>query len=532
MAAGASDRVASSPPGEGRVLQAGSSSTNDQPELVKGLGLFDATMIVAGSMIGSGIFIVSADIAHQVQSPGVLIIVWLASGLMTLIGALSFGELAAAMPHAGGQYVYLRESLGEVWGFLYGWTMLLVIQTATIAAVAIGFGKFAGVIWPWFSASHWISKIHTVGPWHLWFGALGPYDVGLNRQNLLAIASIVLLSWINTRGLRLGKIVQNVFTVTKIGSLAALILLGCWFATSLARATNFTHFWRNMGWSALHPYPPDGSQWMIGTITLIGVAMVGSLFAMDAWASVTFISAEVKNPGRNLPLSLAWGTGIVIALYTLANIAYLRVLPITGDAHSSAALGRGIEFAADGRVATAALQVIFGPVGAILMACAILVSTFGCNNGLILSGARIYYAMAKDGLFFRSVGTVNRYHTPSVALIVQCVWAAILCLSGTYSQLLDFLIFAELLFYVFTLGGLFLLRWKRPEMNRPYRAFGYPFLPAIYLVLAAFLEIQLLRYKPQYTWPGLIIVLLGLPVYAIWRWQGKAARAPQGRVAA
>jgi basic amino acid/polyamine antiporter, APA family len=490
-------------------------------ELVKGLGLFDSTMIVVGSMIGSGIFIVSADIAHQVQSPGLLILVWLASGVMTLIGALSFGELAAAMPHAGGQYVYLRESFGKPCGFLYGWTMLLVIQTATIAAVAIAFAKFEGVLDPWFSASRWIWKIGTFGPWNLWFGQLGPYNVGLNHQNLLAILSIVFLTWVNTRGLRLGKIVQNIFTVAKTISLAGLVVLGLLFATAAALSANFTGFWRNSGLSLMHPYPTDSPTWMIGTITLIGVAMVGSLFSMDAWNSVTFTAAEVKKPGRNLPLSLALGTGTVILLYTLANVAYLRILPLSGDPNGATALARGIEFASEGRVATAAMQVILGPTGAILMAIAILISTFGCNNGLILAGARIYYAMAKDGLFFRSVGTVNWNHVPAVALIAQCVWASVLCLSGTYGQLLDFLIFAQVLFYILTLSGLFLLRWKRPGMPRPYRAFGYPFLPALYLVMAVFLEIQLLRYKPQYTWPGLIIVLLGLPVYGVWKLAGK-----------
>jgi basic amino acid/polyamine antiporter, APA family len=495
-------------------------------ELVKGLGLFDSTMIVVGSMIGSGIFIVSADIAHQVQSPGLLLVVWLASGLITLIGALSFGELAAAMPHAGGQYVYLRESCGQVFGFLYGWTMLLVIQTATIAAVAIAFAKFTSVLAPWFSASQWIGGHGTFGPWNLWFGQLGPYNVGLNRQNLLAILSIIFLTWINTRGLRLGKIVQNAFTVTKIASLAGLVLLGLIFSTVAARGANFTGFWRNAGWSVMHPYPPDSSTWMIGTLTLVGVAMVGSLFAMDAWNSVTFTAAEVKNPGRNLPLSLAFGAGIVILLYTLANVAYLRVLPLSGDPHGATAILRGIEFAADGRVATAVTGVIFGPLGAIVMAIAIMISTFGCNNGLILAGARIYYAMAKDGLFFRSVGTVNRNHVPAVALIAQCIWASALCLSGTYGQLLDFLIFAQLLFYILTLGGLFILRWKRPQMDRPYRAFGYPVLPALYILMAGFLEIQLLRYKPQYTWPGLIIVLLGLPVYGLWKLAGKSPAKP------
>jgi basic amino acid/polyamine antiporter, APA family len=487
-----------------------------QTGLVKGLGLFDATMIVAGSMIGSGIFIVSADISQQVKSPGLLLLVWLLSGLMTLIGALSFGELAAMMPHAGGQYVYLRETLGPACGFLYGWTMLLVIQTATIAAVAIAFAKYAAVILPWFDASHWIWKIGTFGPWHFFFGALGPYNVGLNRQNLLAILTIVFLTWVNTRGLALGKVVQNVFTVAKIASLAGIVLLGLVFSTAIARHANFSDFWRNGGLSLMHPYPPDNPQWMIGTLTLIGVAMVGSLFSMDAWGCVTFTSSEIREPGRNLPLSLAFGTGIVVLLYMLANVAYLRVLPVMGDPNGATVISRGIEYAADGRVATAVASIVFyGRVGAVLMAAAILVSTFGCNNGLILSGARIYYAMSKDGLFFRSVGTINVRHVPAAALVLQCIWGAVLCLSGTYSQLLDAVIFAELIFYILTLAGLFILRWKRPDAPRPYRAFGYPVLPILYLLMAAFLEVQLLRYKPQFTWPGLIIVLLGVPVYLL-----------------
>ncbi|MGB0034508.1 MAG: amino acid permease [Candidatus Acidiferrales bacterium] len=500
----------------------GSTGAGEQTDLVKGLGLFDSTMLVVGSMIGSGIFIVSADIVHQVKSPGLLILVWLVTGVMTLIGALSYGELAAAMPHAGGQYVYLREALGPIWGFLYGWTLLLVIQTATIAAVAIAFAKFTAVMVPWFSASAWIWKVGTFGPWQMWFGTLGPYSVGLNRQNLLAILSIVLLTWINTRGLRLGSIVQNIFTVAKTGSLAALVLLGFWFSTAVARTANFTDFWRNAGLSAVHPYPPDAPTWTIGTITLIGVAMVGALFSADAWNNITFTAGEVKNPSRNLPLSLAFGTLIVTVLYTLANVAYLRVLPISGDPHGATVLSRGIEFAADGRVGTALAEVIFGPAGAIVMAVAILISSFGCNNGLILSGARVYYVMSKDRLFFKSVGKVNRFHAPAVALVVQCIWASILCLSGTYSQLLNFLIFAVLIFYILTLTALFVLRWKRPEMERPYRAFGYPFLPALYIVMAVFIEIQLLRYAPEYTWPGLIIVLLGVPVYWLWKFAGKS----------
>jgi APA family basic amino acid/polyamine antiporter len=486
-------------------------------ELVKGLGLFDATMIVCGSMIGSGIFIVSADIAHQVQSPALLLGVWIVAGLMTIIGAVTYGELAAMMPDAGGQYVFLRESLSPLWGFLYGWTMLLVIQTATIAAVAIAFAKFTAVMLPWFSASAWIWKLGTVGPWNFWFGALGPYNVGLNHQNLLAILSIVFITWINTRGLSVGKIVQNVFTVAKVGALAALVLVGFAYSTAAAHSANFTDFWRGASLSAMHPYPPDASIWSISTLTLIGVAMVGALFSADAWNNVTFTAAEVRNPSRNLPLSLALGTGIVITLYVLANFAYLRVLPLGGDPHGATVLARGIEFATDGRVGTAVTEVAFGPIGAVIVAIAIIISAFGCNNGLILSGARIYYAMSKDGLFFKSVGTVNKHRSPSVALWVQCLWASILCLSGTYSQLLDFLIFAVLIFYILTFCGLFILRWKRPDMPRPYKAFGYPVLPIIYLVVAVFIEIQLLRYKPQYTWPGLIIVVVGVPVYFLWQ---------------
>jgi APA family basic amino acid/polyamine antiporter len=498
-----------------------------QSGLVKGLGLFDATMIVAGSMIGSGIFIVSADISQQVKSPGLLLVIWLLSGVMTLIGALSFGELAAMMPHAGGQYVYLREALGPACGFLYGWTMLLVIQTATIAAVAIAFAKYTAVIAPWFSASHWILKIGTFGPWNFFFGQLGPYNVGLNRQNLLAILSIVLLTWVNTRGLSLGKIIQNVFTVAKIASLAGIVLLGLFFSTVIAREANFTNFWRNGGLSLMHPYPPDQPHWMIGTLTLIGVAMVGSLFSMDAWGCVTFTSSEIREPGKNLPLSLVFGTGLVVVLYTLANVAYLRVLPLEGDPNGATVLSRGIQFAADGRVATAVTNVAFGPVGAILMALAILVSCFGCNNGLIRSGARIYYAMSKDGLFFKSVGKLNGKHVPAAALVVQCIWGAVLCLSGTYGQLLDAVIFAELIFYILTLAGLFILRWKRPNVQRPYRAFGYPVLPILYFAMAGFLLVQLLRYKPQFTWPGLFIVLLGVPVYLLRARGARRAAATQ-----
>ncbi|MGA8102389.1 MAG: amino acid permease [Candidatus Acidiferrales bacterium] len=507
-------------------------TSSGSPELIKSLGLFDSTMLVAGSMIGSGIYIVSADIARQVQSPGLLLAVWAAAGVMTMIGALSYGELAAAMPKAGGQYVYLRESLGPLWGFLYGWTMLLVIQTATIAAVVIAFAKFTGVMFPFFSAEHWIWKFGTFGPWTFWFGALGPYNVGLNTQNLLAIAAIAVLTWINTQGLRTGSIVQNIFTVAKTMCLAAMAALGVFFATEVARGGNFTGFWRNAGLHTMHAYPPGQNTWMIGTISVVAVAMVGALFSADSWNNITFTAAEVKNPSRNLPLSLVLGSGMVTVLYLLVNFSYLRILPLMGDANGLTPMARGIQYAAQDRVGTAAAEVVFGPVGAVVVAVTILISCFGCTNGLILSGARIYYAMAKDGLFFKAVGNVNRHHAPAAALIVQGIWASVLCLSGTYGQLLDFLIFAVLIFYILTLGGLFVLRVKRPDLPRPYRAFGYPVLPLIYIAMAVFIEVQLLRYKPQYTWPGLIIVILGVPVYWIWKWRAGSGDGPVGEPAA
>lgn len=509
-----------------RTMGAGAAAAENG--LVKGLGLLDATMLVVGSMIGSGIFIVSADIARQVGSPGLLLAAWLVSGVMTLIGALSYGELAAALPKAGGQYVYLREALGPLWGFLYGWTMLVVIQTATIAAVAIAFAKFTGVLFPWFSSTSWIWKMGTLGPFPMWFGELGPYNVGLNTQNLLAILSIVLLTWVNTRGVRTGAVVQNVFTIAKTVALAGLIVLGFLFATEVAQRANFTEFWHGAGLTTLHPYAVGRETVWIGTLALIGVAMVGPLFASDAWNNVTFTAGEVKNPSRNLPLALALGTGLVTLLYLLANASYLNVLPLTGSGAGTTALERGIQFAAEDRVGTAVAEVILGPVGAMVMAVAIMVSTFGCNNGLILAGARIYYAMANDKLFFHRAGRLNRKHAPASALWVQCVWASALCLSGTYSQLLDFLIFAVLIFYILTIGGLFVLRVKQPDLERPYRAFGYPWLPALYIFLAVFIEIQLLRYKPQYTWPGLLLVLLGLPVYWIWRRSTVAAGTQAG----
>jgi basic amino acid/polyamine antiporter, APA family len=485
--------------------------------LLKRLGALDATMIVAGSMIGSGIFIVSAEIARQVNNPGLLLVVWLATGLMTTIAALCYGELAAAMPQTGGDYVFLRESLGPLWGFLYGWAMLLVIQTATIAAVAIAFANFAGVLFRSFSPSAWIWKLGTLGPYNISFAVLGPYDVGLNTQNLLAIISLVFLTWLNTRGLRIGAVVQNAFTFAKIAALGGLILLGLTFFSPAAQNANFAGFWRNANPFGLHPYQVGQQTVWVDTLTLIALAMVGALFSSSAWHSVTFTAAEVRNPSRTLPLSLAVGTGIVTLLYILANLAYLHVIPLAGIATGGSVLERGMQFAAEDRVGTAVAEVMLGRGGAVLMAVAVMVSTFGCNNGLILAGARVYYAMARDGLFFTSAGTLNRHNTPAIALWVQCLWASVLCLSGTYRELLDFLVFTVLMFYILTISGLFILRFRRPDMARPYRAFGYPVLPGLYVSLAFFMEIQLLRYKPQYTWPGVFIVLLGVPVYWLWR---------------
>lgn len=444
--------------------------------LVKGLGLFDSTALVVGTMIGSGIFIVSADIARQVKSPGLLLLVWAVTAVITLIAALSYGELAAAMPQAGGQYVYLREAFGPLSGFLFGWTLFLVIQTGTIAAVAVAFAKFAGVFFPWISANN-----------HL----IGSGTVGLNTQQLVAISILVLLTFINTRGVRAGAQVQNVFTAAKVAGVLGLIAMGLFVGGNPeAISRNFGHFWQ-------------GGEWSITTIRIVGVAMVGSLFSSDAWNNITFTAGEVKNPRRNVPLSLALGVGIVMALYLAINLVYLSGLTL-----------EGIQNAPEDRVATAVASNILGPVAVKLMAIAIMISTFGCVNGLTLMGARVYYAMALDGLFFRAVGKLDpKRRTPVVSLVLQCVWACILTLSGRYSDLLDYVIFAVLVFYILTIAALFVLRKKRPDLERPYRAFGYPYLPALYILSAGTIEVLLLLYKPNFTWPGLIIVLLGIPAY-------------------
>jgi APA family basic amino acid/polyamine antiporter len=511
---------------------------SEAPHLVRGLGLFSATAIVMGSMIGSGIFIVSADMSRTVGSPALLIAAWLITAVMTIIGALSYGELAAMMPKAGGQYVYLREALGPLWGFLYGWTLFLVIQTGTIAAVGVAFGKFLGVFFPAVSQTRWIVHI-------------GGGNVGLNTANLAAIAVITLLTLTNTRGVRLGAAVQNVFTSAKVLALAAVVLVGIVTRNVAALSANFGPGWRNFwagaGWSTLHHvdigsfFGLGGGTAMVGVLTVVAIVQVGSLFSSDAWNNVTFTAGEIENPKRNLPLSLAIGTGVVLLLYIACNFVYLSVLPMGKTvlepcigagcpAPVSPALLRGISGATQDRVATAVMEVAFGSLGAKLMAAAILISTFGCVNGMLLAGARVYYAMSRDGLFFERVGRLSpKTGVPVNSLWVQWAWTCLLCLSGGYAQLLDYVIFAVLVFYILTIAGLFVLRRTQPDAPRPYRAFGYPFLPALYIAMATWICVVLLRYKPQYTWPGLILVLLGVPVYLLWRRAAPAGQTEASR---
>jgi len=452
---------------------------NPKTGLLKGLGLLDCTTIVMGSMIGSGIFLVGADVARQAQSPGLMMMAWVVTAVLTLMAALSYGELAAMLPRAGGQYVYLREAYGPLFGFLYGWTLFLVIQTGTIAAVAVAFARFTGVLIPWFAEGNYLLRVGSFG---------------VNTQQLLGMVVLIFLAWVNARGLRTGARVQNVFTVTKVGALFGLIALGLVFRNPEAVERNYGDFWR-------------GAEWGWLAVRLVGVAMVGALFSSDAWNNVTFTGEEVRNPRRNLPLALGLGVTAVSVLYLLSNFAYLNLLPL-----------EGIQQASEDRVGTAAVATVMGPAAVQVMAVAIMISTFGCMNGMTLAGARVYYAMARDGLFFRRVAEIDKLrHTPKISLAVQCAWACVLTLSGTYSQLLDYVIFAVLLFYILTIGGVFVLRYKRPDALRPYRAIGYPVVPALYIGAAALIEYLLLLHKRDYTWPGLIIVLLGVPVYFVWR---------------
>jgi basic amino acid/polyamine antiporter, APA family len=510
------------------------------PAFQQKLGPFDATMLVAGTMIGSGIFIVSADIARDVGSASGLLAVWLVTGVMTVCGALSYAELAAMMPHAGGQYVFLREAYSPLWGFLYGWTCFLVIQTGSIAAVGVAFAKYLGVLEPKLGTENELLNIRG------WTVSAG---------QLVAVVVILFLTWVNCRGIQEGKWVQNIFTVAKTLALLGLIVIGILIvANAAAIQANRADLWsgatQTPAFGEVSAKVP-GAAALLVVLMVAGGAMVGPLFSADAWNNVTFTAGEVVNPRRNLPLSLALGTGLVIVLYLLANVAYLAAIPVQAapkveeqvrafDRQIEAAKGnseqvkrledqrklflnqqniadRGIQYATEDRVATAVLELWSPRLGAGLMAAAIMISTFGCINGMALMGARLYYAMAKDNLFFASVGRLNRRGVPAAGLILQGFWSVVLIFSGTYGELLEYVMFAALLFYVLTVVGLFVLRRTQPNAERPYRALGYPVVPALYVLLCAVIMVDLLIVKPLYTWPGLIIVLSGIPVYFFWR---------------
>ena len=498
------------------VISPHSNSSTDasglDTEFTRGLGLYDSTMVVAGSMIGSGIFLVSADMARTIGSPGWMLVAWLIAGLLTITAALSYGELAAMMPRAGGQYVYLREAVSPLWGFLYGWTLFLVIQSGTIAAVAVGFARYTGVLVPWFSEDHYL-----IAPIHITAG----YALSLSTAQFLAVLLIALLSWTNTRGLEYGRIIQNVFTTAKGGALLALVAAGLLIGRNTAAVSdNFGNLWGARGVSDIVPGLSAMSSF--GLLVGLCVAQTGSLFSADAWNNITFTAGEVKDPRRNIPLSLAFGTMLVIGLYLLANLAYLVTLPWDMVQH-----------APSDRVATATLDVVFPGAGATIMAVGIMISTFGCDNGLLLAGARAYYAMARDGLFFKGAGTLNSAKVPAGGLLLQGIWSAFLVLPRTYnpatqsygnlySNLLDYVVSAALIFYILTIAGVFRLRSTRPDVERPYKAFGYPVIPALYIVGASVILVSLFIYRTSTTWPGLVIVLLGVPVYFYWRSQNRA----------
>lgn len=485
----------------------------DKPAgFIRGLGLLDSTMIVAGSMIGSGIYIVSGEISRQVGSPGWLLVVWIVTGLLTIMAALSYGELAAMMPKAGGQYVYLREAFSPLWGFLYGWTLFLVIQTGTIAAVAVGFARFLGVLLPSIAENNYIISPIRIG---------GGYALSFSTAQLIGVLMIALLTLMNTWGLKFGKLVQNVFTITKTGALIGLILLGVILGwDGAAVKANFGNFWGVRG-TLQEVGQGLTAATAFGLFVGVCVAQTNSLFSADAWNNITFTAGEVKNPRKNIPLSLAFGTFLVITLYLLANVAYLVSLPL-----------ETIQNVPADRVASATANVVFPGYGALIMAIAMMISTFGCNNGLILAGARAYYAMARDGLFFKSSGSLNKQRVPAWGLVIQGIWSALLVLPRTvtenprthavtygnlYSDLLQYVISAALIFYILTIAGIFQLRRKRPDAERPYRAFGYPVVPALYMIGAAVILAVLFTYQTKTTWPGLAILATGIPVYFLWR---------------
>ena len=464
----------------------------------RSLGLIDGILLVSGVMIGSGIFLVSADISRTVGGAGLLLLVWIIGGFMTITAAISYGELSGMYPRAGGQYVYLREAFSPLVGFLYGWSFFAVIETGTIAAVGVAFAKYLAYIYPALGESH---NLLIIGRF------------SISAAQLVAISMIILLSFINTRGIQSGKLIQAVFTTAKILALAALILFGFLLAFRPGIwHMNWLHAWQGFRYPGT-PKSPGNPIALHGLqlAAFIGVAMVGSLFSSDAWNSVTFIAGEIRRPEKNIGLSLFFGTLTVTVIYILCNLVYLAVLPM-----------HGIAFAPADRVAASASLFIFGKYGAVVIALMIMVSTFGCVNGLVLSGARVYYTMAKDGLFFRKTGSLNTRGVPAYGIWLQCIWAAVLCLSGKYNDLLDYVVFVVLIFYVLTIAGIFRLRRTRPEHPRPYRAFGYPVLPVLYILLAIAICISLFIYRPMYTWPGLLIVVLGIPLYYLIR--GRTAK--------
>ena len=482
--------------------------------LTRALGPLDATMIVIGSMIGSGIFITSAESARLIGSPGWLLVAWALAGVLTITGALCCAELAAMMPKAGGQYVFLREAYGPAFGFLFGWAILLIVQTGTIAAVAVAFARFTGVLVPGVANSNYL-----IAPIHLG----STYALSLSTEQLVAVAMILLLTWSNTRGLELGKLVQNSFTFAKTAALIGLIVIGLtlgWGEGCAARSAAWWDSWAN-GWRPEIAQPGLAATGAFAFLMLLGKAMVGPLFAQSAWNNVTFTGSEVRDPGRTLPRALLIGCAVVVTLYLLANVAYIATLPL-----------EGIQNAPQNRVAVAAMNAMLGPVGTVLMAIAIMISTFGCNNGLILAGARVYYAMARDGLFFRSIGSLNRNKTPAIALLVQGVWASFLTLPRTvntdaatgavtygnvYTQLLEYIVSADLVFYVLMVVAVFVLRRKAPNLERPYRTWGYPVVPLIYISIAGLLIVDLAYLAPTTSGIGYLLVLTGLPVYLAWR---------------
>jgi basic amino acid/polyamine antiporter, APA family len=503
---------------------------NSSPKLVRGLGLTDASMIVVGSMIGSGIFLVSAESARLVGAPGWLLLAWALAGVLTITGALCCAELAAMWPHAGGQYVFLREAYGSSIGFLFGWSLLLIIQTGTIAAVAVAFANFAGVLTDSISAERFLAgPVVLIKPFTLGSMSFHGYALSLSTQQLLAVAMILLLTLTNTSGLKTGKLIQNTFTFTKTAALIGLIVVGLilgWNQDSAAYTSDWWNPVRN-GW---HPTSvqlgfeaTSGSLLGLALIMLLGRAMVGPLFAQSAWNNVTFTGGEVREPGRNLPRALFIGCGLVVALYLLANLAYIVTLPLSA-----------IQNAPQNRVATALMQAVFGQRGTVLMAIAIMISTFGCNNGLILAGARVYYAMSRDNLFFKRVGLLNSRHVPAVALILQGLWASLLTLPRTvttnpqtgattygnvYTQLLEYIISVDLIFYALMVGAVLVMRRKAPHIERPYRTWGYPFVPLIYIALAVLIVLDLAYLAPSTSGIGYLLVLTGVPVYFVWRRQ-------------